>query len=69
MEDIRYKKNIPLTDDLSEDENLDDHYRDYWMDKIVRPKQVIYWTNFVTRRRRRSKSFIVMKITYTNLNK
>jgi hypothetical protein len=25
--------------------------RDYWTDTILRPKQVIYWPNFVTRRR------------------
>jgi hypothetical protein len=34
-----------LTIDLSEDEELDE----YWTDKIVRPEQVIYWPNFVTK--------------------
>jgi hypothetical protein len=28
--------------------------RDYWTDTIVRPKQVIYWPNFVTRRTTRT---------------
>jgi hypothetical protein len=27
--------------------------KNYWMDTIARPKQAIYWPNFVTRRRRR----------------
>jgi hypothetical protein len=31
-----------LTIDLSEDEDLDDRYRQCWTDRIVRPKQVIY---------------------------
>jgi len=38
---------------LSDDEDLDDHQRDYWTDTVVRPKQVNYWPNFVTRRRKR----------------
>jgi hypothetical protein len=50
--DIVIQNNF-LTNDLSEDEDLDDHLRDYETEKIVRPKQVIYWLNFVTRRRRR----------------
>jgi hypothetical protein len=28
--------------------------RNYWTDTIVRPKQVLHWCNFVTRRGRRS---------------
>jgi len=39
-----------LTIDLSEDEDLDDHERDYWMDTVVRPKQVIYWPDFAIKR-------------------
>jgi len=45
-------QNNSLTIDLSEEEDLDDRLRDYWTDTIVRPKQVIYWPNFVARRRR-----------------
>jgi len=29
---------------------LDDHWKDYEADKIVSPKQVIYWPNFEKRR-------------------
>jgi hypothetical protein len=47
-----YTQNNSMTIDLSKDD-LDDHYRDYWADTFVRPKQVIYCPNFVTRRRRR----------------
>jgi hypothetical protein len=39
----------PLTIDLSED--LDDRKRDYQTDTVMRPKHVIYWPYFVTRRR------------------
>jgi len=56
MEDIRYPKQF-LATDLSEEaeEDLDTHQRDYYMDTIFRLKQVIYWPNFVTRRRRKYK--------------
>jgi hypothetical protein len=49
-----------LTIDLSkvEKEELDDRYRDHWTDIIVRPRQVIYWPNFVTRRRRRRRKYL-----------
>jgi hypothetical protein len=43
-------QNNSLIIDLWEDEDLDDHERDHWMDTVVRQKQVIYWPNFVTRR-------------------
>jgi hypothetical protein len=39
--------------DLSEDENLEDHSRDYKPDKIARQKKVINWSNLVTGRRGR----------------
>jgi hypothetical protein len=52
MEDIRYPHNS-LTIDLSVDEDLDDHQRDYWTDTVVRPKQVIYWAKFVSSNSRR----------------
>jgi len=42
-------QNNSLSIDLSE-EDADDRYRDYLTDTIVRPKQVINWPNFVTRR-------------------
>jgi hypothetical protein len=34
-------------------EDVDDHYKDYLTDTNVRPKQAIYWPNFVIRRRRK----------------
>jgi hypothetical protein len=39
-----------LTVEVSE-EVLDDHKREYKMDTIVGPKQVIYWPNFITGRK------------------
>jgi len=46
--------NNSLTIGLSEEEEcLDDHERDYYTDRIMRPKEVIYWPSFVSRRRRR----------------
>jgi hypothetical protein len=49
-------QNNSFTTDLSEEEEeeeegLDDQRRDYYTVIIVRPKQVIYWTDFVTRKR------------------
>jgi hypothetical protein len=42
-------KKKSLTIDLPEEkEDLDDNYRDYWMVTILRPKQVIYFPNFMT---------------------
>jgi hypothetical protein len=46
-------QNNSLNIDLSEEEDLDDHERDYWADTIVRPEQVIYWSNLVAGRRLR----------------
>jgi len=40
---ILYTQNNSLAVDLSKDEDLDDRYRDNWMDTVVRPKQLIYW--------------------------
>jgi len=48
MKDIDTQNNS-LTTDLSEDKDSVDHYRDYWMDNIMRLKQVTYLLNFVTR--------------------
>jgi len=42
-----------LTIDLWEEEDLDDYLRDYCSDTVVRPKQVIYWPNVMTRSRKR----------------
>jgi hypothetical protein len=50
MGDIREPKQL-TTDMMEDDQN--DHERDYKKDTIVRPKQVIYARNFMTRRRRR----------------
>jgi len=33
------------------EEDLSDHYRDYWTDTVLRQKHVIYWLNFVPTRR------------------
>jgi hypothetical protein len=41
-----------LTVDLSEDEDLDDHERNYWTDTVVRWKQGICWPDFVSIRRK-----------------
>jgi hypothetical protein len=46
-------QNKSLPKNPPEDEDLDDHSRNYWTDTVVRPKQVIYWSNFMTKRRRR----------------
>jgi hypothetical protein len=46
-------KSSSLTLHLSEDEDLDDRYKDSWTGKTTRPRQIIYWYNFVSRRRRR----------------
>jgi len=40
-----------FTIDLLEDEDLDDRSRENWTGTLVRPKQVIYWAEFVNRRR------------------
>jgi hypothetical protein len=48
---LNTKKQILI--DLSKEDDLDGHERDYWTGVIVRPKQVISWTDFVIRRRRR----------------
>jgi len=45
-----------LTIDLSDDEALDSH-------RVVRPKEVVYWPIFVTRRRRRNLS-VLWKLEY-----
>jgi hypothetical protein len=37
-----------LAIDLSKEADVNNDYGDYWADQIVRPKQVIYWLNFVT---------------------
>jgi len=42
-----------LNIDLPEEEDMDDHETGYYTDIIVTPKQLIYWANFVTRRRKR----------------
>jgi hypothetical protein len=43
-------QNNSLTLDLLK-EDLDNHSRDYYMDAVIRPKHVIYWPFFLTRRR------------------
>jgi hypothetical protein len=48
-----------LDHDLSKDRQ-----RDKWMDTTVRPKQVIYWPNFVARRR---KAEISSTLAITNM--
>jgi len=57
--------NNSLTNDLSEEDDLDDYYKDHKMDTVVRQKQVIYWPNLAIRRRNnelrdlyRSSSFV-----------
>jgi hypothetical protein len=42
---------MSLTIDLLKKVDLDHHERDYWMDTVVRLKQVIYWPNFMMIRR------------------
>jgi hypothetical protein len=41
--------NNSLTNDLSEEDDLDDYYKDHKMDTVVRQKQVIYWPNLAIR--------------------
>jgi hypothetical protein len=58
-------QNNSFTIDLSEKDSLGNHYRDHYTDKIVKPRQVIYWPNFIIiitirrrRRRKRKRSFL-----------
>jgi hypothetical protein len=44
-------QNNSLTIYLLEDEGVDDHQRGYWMDTVVRQKQVICWPNLVSRKK------------------
>jgi hypothetical protein len=46
-------QNNSLTTDPSEEKDLNDSYRDYKTDTVVRPEQAICRSNFVTRRRRK----------------
>jgi len=46
-------QNNSMSIHLLQYKDLDNHERDHQTDTIVRQKQVIYWPNFVTRRRRR----------------
>jgi hypothetical protein len=54
-------QNNSLTVDISKEENLDDHKTDDKTDTILRQKQVIYWPDFVTRRRRRRPVEVTVK--------
>jgi hypothetical protein len=38
--------------EAEEEEDIDDRKRDHKMDTVERQKQVIYWANFLTKKRR-----------------
>jgi len=44
-----YTENNYVTLGLSKNKDLEDRLKDHWTDKLVRPKQIIFWSNFVTR--------------------
>jgi hypothetical protein len=50
MVDIRHPKQLFDCGPTETHDDLDNHEIYYWMDTILRPKQVIYWPNFVTKR-------------------